>query len=69
MYILYILLLLLVIFFSVIWIFYKGINFRDDCSIRGSLIWRFFSKIAKRLAKLINYQEGIYVKKQLRRNA
>ena len=40
--ILYILLLLLVIFFSVIWIFYKGINFRDDFSIRGSLIWRFF---------------------------
>ena len=46
-----------------------GLKFRQDFSIRGSLIWRFFSEIAKRLAKLINYQEDIYVKKQLSRNA
>ena len=39
MHILYIFLLLLVNFFSFIWIFYMGIKFHEDFSIGGSLIF------------------------------
>ena len=58
MYILYIFLLLLINFFSFIWIFYMAIKFRGDFSLRGPLIWRFFLKSQKDSQNYLTTKKG-----------